>query len=105
MCDPIFAELIAWPTALSLFTQMGFDTPTFTDGYIISKPPNSPPLFWHYDWFACIMLRKCNSLASCCQTVVNRSKNELARPRQGVETDTQCLETLRQHWDAGQLHR
>ena len=52
MCDPIFAELIAWPTALSLFTQMGFDTPTFTDGYIISKPPNSPPLFWHYDWFA-----------------------------------------------------
>ncbi len=52
MCDPIFAELIAWPTSLSLFTQMGFDTPTFTDGYIISKPPHSPPLFWHYDWFA-----------------------------------------------------
>ena len=45
MCDPIFAELIAWPTSLSLFTQMGFDTPPFTDGYIISKPPHSPPFF------------------------------------------------------------
>src|SRR5690606_33776151 len=23
-----------------------------SDGYIISKPPHSPRLFWHYDWFA-----------------------------------------------------
>ncbi|HTL28723.1 MAG TPA: phytanoyl-CoA dioxygenase family protein, partial [Tepidisphaeraceae bacterium] len=50
--DPIFAELIALPRALEAFASMGWPRPTFTDGYIISKPPNSPRLFWHYDWFA-----------------------------------------------------
>lgn len=50
--DPIFAELIALPAALKIFTQLGWSTPTFTDGYVISKPPRSPRLFWHYDWFA-----------------------------------------------------
>lgn len=32
--------------------DLSFRDPTFTDGYIISKPPESPRLFWHYDWFA-----------------------------------------------------
>ena len=50
--DPLFAELIAWPPALDELKAMGFKDPTFTDGYIISKPPRSPGLFWHYDWFA-----------------------------------------------------
>jgi hypothetical protein len=50
--DPIFAELIALPAALEAFASMGWPRPTFTDGYIISKPPHSPRLFWHYDWFA-----------------------------------------------------
>jgi hypothetical protein len=50
--DPIFAELIASPAALEAFASMGWPRPTFTDGYIISKPPHSPRLFWHYDWFA-----------------------------------------------------
>ena len=52
MSDPVFAELIAWPPALQRLAAMGFEAPTFTDGYIISKPPHSPRLFWHYDWFA-----------------------------------------------------
>lgn len=30
---------------------MGFDHPTFSSGFIISKPPHSPPLFWHQDWW------------------------------------------------------
>jgi hypothetical protein len=50
--DPIFAELIAWPPALEALQALGFDRPTFTNGYVISKPPHSPRLFWHYDWFA-----------------------------------------------------
>ncbi len=50
--DPIFAELIALPAALEAFASMGWPRPTFTDGYIISKPSHSPRLFWHYDWFA-----------------------------------------------------
>ena len=49
--DPLFAELIAWPPALEELKAMGFKDPSFTDGYIISKPPRSPGLFWHYDWF------------------------------------------------------
>jgi hypothetical protein len=50
--DPIFAELIGLPAALNAFASMGWPRPTFTDGYVISKPPQSPRLFWHYDWFA-----------------------------------------------------
>ena len=52
MRDPILADLIAWRPALECLASIGFDQPTFTDGYVISKPPHSPRLFWHYDWFA-----------------------------------------------------
>jgi hypothetical protein len=52
--DPLFGELITWAPALDALVQMGWPLggATFTDGYIISKPPQSPPLFWHYDWFS-----------------------------------------------------
>ena len=50
--DPLFANLIAWPAALAALHTLGFAHPSFSDGYIISKPPHSPRLFWHYDWFA-----------------------------------------------------
>ena len=48
----VFGRLISWPPALAVLASMGFDAPTYTDGYVISKPPRSPRLFWHYDWFA-----------------------------------------------------
>lgn len=51
MSDPAMAELIAWPGALHALHALGFPNPTFSDGWIISKPPKSPRLFWHYDWF------------------------------------------------------
>ena len=50
--DPVFAELIAYPPALAAIASLGYSRPTFTDGYVISKPPRGPRLFWHYDWFA-----------------------------------------------------
>lgn len=50
--DPFFSELIAWPRSLAALASLGFTQPTFSDGWIISKPPHSPRLFWHYDWFA-----------------------------------------------------
>ena len=50
--DAMFAELIAWQPALDAIKALGFEHPTYTDGYVISKPPHSPALFWHYDWFA-----------------------------------------------------
>jgi ectoine hydroxylase-related dioxygenase (phytanoyl-CoA dioxygenase family) len=49
--DPFMAELVAWPPALAALADLGFPHPTFSDGWIISKPPHSPRLFWHYDWF------------------------------------------------------
>ena len=52
MADPILAELIALPAARQCLVDLGYTSPTFTDGYLISKPGHSPRLFWHYDWFA-----------------------------------------------------
>lgn len=50
--DPSFADLVTHPRALAAFRALGYDAPTFTDGYVISKPGGGKPLFWHYDWFA-----------------------------------------------------
>lgn len=49
---PAFAELITFGPALRALASLGYSQPAFSDGYIISKPPASPRLFWHYDWFA-----------------------------------------------------
>ena len=50
--NPLFAELITLPAALDVLRGLGFADPTYSDGYIISKPGHSPRLFWHYDWFS-----------------------------------------------------
>ena len=50
--DPLFAEIVALPAALDALRSLGFAHPTYTDGYVISKPAGGPRLFWHYDWFA-----------------------------------------------------
>ena len=47
--NPVMAELIAHPNALAALKTLGFDEPKFGHGRIISKPPHSPPLFWHED--------------------------------------------------------
>ena len=41
--DPFFAELATFPNALKVFNMLGFEDPKWASGYIISKPPNSPP--------------------------------------------------------------
>ena len=48
--NPAFAKLATLLPALDAYRQMGFDDVRFTSGYVISKPPHSPPLFWHFDW-------------------------------------------------------
>ena len=48
---PPFAALIAWPGLQEMFSRMGLDDTRFTSGYIISKPPGGPALFWHQDWW------------------------------------------------------
>jgi len=47
---PDFAHLIAYQPAIQILKSLGFDEVYFTDGYLITKPPRSPRLFWHYDW-------------------------------------------------------
>ena len=46
---PAFAELIAYPRAMSALAELGFDHPKVWSGFVISKPPHAPPLFWHQD--------------------------------------------------------
>jgi len=48
---PQFAELIARPQFKQLLKDLGFDTCVWLAGYLISKPANSPALFWHQDWW------------------------------------------------------
>ncbi len=48
--DPFFAELVAYPPALNALAALGFPKPRWSSGFIISKPPGSPALFWHQDW-------------------------------------------------------
>lgn len=45
-----FADLVTWEPALAALRALGIAEPRFTSGYVISKPPHSPPLFWHQDW-------------------------------------------------------
>ena len=49
--DSFFIELIGCSRALEAFASLGYERPKFQSGYIISKPPQSPPLFWHQDWW------------------------------------------------------
>ena len=48
---PLFAELVVYPRALQALDALGFLRPKWSSGYVISKPPQSPPLFWHQDWW------------------------------------------------------
>lgn len=49
--DPAFAELILHPGVHAALAALGYGPSSFTDGYVISKPAHSPPLFWHLDWY------------------------------------------------------
>ena len=48
---PLFADLVVYPPALQALDTLGFLRPKWSSGYVISKPPQSPPLFWHQDWW------------------------------------------------------
>ena len=49
--EPRFADLIAYAPALRALEQLGLTGARFSSGYLISKPPGGPPLFWHQDWW------------------------------------------------------
>lgn len=50
--DPVFAQLFAWPKTLEALASLGYCDPKWWSGYLLSKPPLGPPLYWHQDWWA-----------------------------------------------------
>lgn len=48
--NPVLAKLVTWPASLQALARLGFPVPKYWSGYIISKPPHAPPLYWHQDW-------------------------------------------------------
>ena len=48
---PEFADLIAFRPTLDALRGMGMADVRFSSGYVISKPPRGPALFWHQDWW------------------------------------------------------
>jgi hypothetical protein len=54
--DPIADEpvqrLVANSGTLDRLHELGFDAPKWLSAYLISKPPHSPSLWWHQDWWA-----------------------------------------------------
>lgn len=52
LSEEVVADLVSWPRAISALQERGFDDPRWLSAYLISKPPHSPPLWWHQDWWA-----------------------------------------------------
>lgn len=50
--DPPLAATLAAPEIDAAFRRLGFPDPRWINGYVISKPPRSPGLWWHQDWWA-----------------------------------------------------
>lgn len=47
-----FSKLVSWQPTLSALKKLNFKDTVWSTGYLISKPPKSPPLFWHQDaWY------------------------------------------------------
>ncbi|MEM7032222.1 MAG: phytanoyl-CoA dioxygenase family protein [Chloroflexota bacterium] len=49
--NPFFARLVAHQPALDALAFLGYPAPRWSSGFVISKPPQAPPLFWHQDWW------------------------------------------------------
>jgi hypothetical protein len=49
--NPEYADIIGSPALLELLRDCGATDTRFTGGFLISKPGNGPPLFWHQDWW------------------------------------------------------
>lgn len=48
---PGYAALIGHAKAREVLERLSSADPRFSSGYLISKPPSGPPLFWHQDWW------------------------------------------------------
>lgn len=49
--DQAVSNVLTSPQLSSAFSELGFTDPRWISGYVIAKPPNSPGLWWHQDWW------------------------------------------------------
>jgi hypothetical protein len=52
LADVPVRRLVSNPATLAGLRGLGFDAPKWLSAYLISKPPRSPSLWWHQDWWA-----------------------------------------------------
>ncbi|WP_181871053.1 phytanoyl-CoA dioxygenase family protein [Sphaerisporangium album] len=45
-------EILTSDVLRGTFAALGFTDPRWISGYVIAKPPRSPGLWWHQDWWA-----------------------------------------------------
>lgn len=50
--EGVVCRLVANPRMLKALCALGFASPKWLSAYLISKPPRSPALWWHQDWWA-----------------------------------------------------
>lgn len=50
--ERVVCRLVANPRVREAFQVLGFASPKWLSAYLISKPPRSPALWWHQDWWA-----------------------------------------------------
>jgi ectoine hydroxylase-related dioxygenase (phytanoyl-CoA dioxygenase family) len=48
---PAFSALIASSAIRGMFDALALEDCRYSSGYVISKPPGGPALFWHQDWW------------------------------------------------------
>ncbi|MBM3216117.1 phytanoyl-CoA dioxygenase family protein [Candidatus Poribacteria bacterium] len=48
--EPVFRRLIAWDASLAALASLGYPEPMYWSGFILSKNPGAPALYWHQDY-------------------------------------------------------
>lgn len=48
---PEYADLVSLPEVAGIMEKLNYSSYKWLTGYLISKPKNAPPLFWHQDWW------------------------------------------------------
>lgn len=50
--DPELVAVLVSADVRAAFADLGMTDPKWINGYVIAKPPRSPGLWWHQDWWA-----------------------------------------------------
>jgi hypothetical protein len=48
--EPVFRKLVTWKPSLNALASLGYAKPMYWSGFILSKNPGAPALYWHQDY-------------------------------------------------------